>query len=70
MIVYKIGQLAKLRGLSARQLAAAAGISPNTAALLIKAKSHRDYNVSADVLDKICNVFGCRLKNILEYRKK
>lgn len=70
MITYKIGNMAKLRGLSARQLAVKAGISPNTAALLIKAKSHKDYNVCTDVLDKICNTLECSLKDILEYRRK
>ncbi|MFA4971617.1 MAG: helix-turn-helix transcriptional regulator [bacterium] len=70
MIKYKIGNMAKSKGFSARRLADAAGVSPNTAALLIKAKNHKDYNVCTDVLDKVCTVFGCRLDDILEYRKR
>jgi DNA-binding Xre family transcriptional regulator len=69
MITYKIGIMAKTKGFSARKLATAAGISPNTAALLIKARSHKDYNVCADVLDKVCAVLNCRLHDILEYRR-
>lgn len=70
MIKYSIGKLVKKKGLSARGLAAKAGISPNTAALLIKAKSHEDYNVTADVIDRICYVLGCRVEDILEHKKE
>lgn len=70
MIKYKIGKMADQRGFSARGLAKEAQISPNTVAMLMKAKTHKDYNVCADVIDKICRVLKCKLGDLLEYKKK
>ncbi len=70
MIRYKIRNLAIKQGYSARKLAAEAGIGHNTAALLMKAKTHEDYNVSVDILDKVCRVLRCQPSDILEYKKR
>lgn len=69
MIKYKIGDMLKKKGLSARALALKAGISPNTAALLVGAKTQKDYNVCADIMDKICMALDCHLEDILEFKK-
>jgi Predicted transcriptional regulator len=70
MIEYKIAEVLEKRGISARQLAAGCGIGHNTAALLAKAKSNYDYNVCADVLDRVCGYLGLGLGSLLRYRKK
>jgi len=70
MIKFKIGELVKQQGLSGRQLAIQAGISPNTAALLIKAKTHKDYNVSMDIIDKVCAVLKVQPANLLYFKNK
>lgn len=69
MIHYKIGKIVKKKGLSARQLAEAAKISPNTAALIIKAQTSKDYSIGADVMDKVCKVLKCQPGDLLEYKR-
>jgi len=69
MIKYNFKQVVKAKGLSARQLAALAGISPNTAALLVKAETHKDYNVSTEVLDRLCGALGVQLAQLIRYKK-
>lgn len=69
MIKYKICELANSKGYSARKLATEAGIGHNTAALLMKARTHHDYNVGADILDKLCHALKCQVGDILQYRK-
>jgi putative transcriptional regulator len=29
--------------------------------------NHRGYNPTADVLDKLCNYFGCRIEQLVEH---
>lgn len=69
MIKYNIGKVVKALSLSGRQFAKLAKISPNTAALLIKAESQKDYSVSTALLDRICAVLGKQPGNLLKYIK-
>lgn len=70
MIKYRIKEMVDKEGLSGRQFALKAGISHNTAALLIKAKSQKDYNVSIDVLDRVCRALKCQPKHLLKFEDK
>jgi DNA-binding Xre family transcriptional regulator len=69
MIRYKIGKYAKSKGYTARRLAKEAGIGHNTAALIMRAKTSKEYSVGADVLDKVCAVLKCQPGDILKYQK-
>ena len=34
---------------------------------LSKIANHRGYNPSADILDKLCSYFGCRIEQLVEH---
>lgn len=36
---------------------------------LSKLANHRGYNPSADILDKLCSFFGCRIEQLVEHVK-
>ena len=46
------------------EIANATGIHRMT---LSKLANHRGYNPSADVLDKLCTYFGCRIEQLVEH---
>ncbi|MQY52392.1 helix-turn-helix transcriptional regulator [Rhodocyclus tenuis] len=46
------------------EIAGATGIHRMT---LSKLANHRGYNPSADVLDKLCGFFGCRIEQLVEH---
>lgn len=64
MITYKFRKLFEESGKSLREIAKDVGVSHVTLARLAQAKSSNDYNVGADVLDKLSKYFEC--KNINE----
>lgn len=46
------------------EIAEATGIHRMT---LSKLANHRGYNPSADILDRLCNYFGCRIEQLVEH---
>jgi len=46
------------------EVAAATGVHRMT---LSKIANHRGYNPTADVLDKLCNYFSCRIEQLVEH---
>lgn len=46
------------------EIAAATGIHRMT---LSKLSNHRGYNPTADVLDRLCDYFGCRIDQLVEH---
>ncbi|MCA3002299.1 MAG: helix-turn-helix transcriptional regulator [Rhodocyclaceae bacterium] len=46
------------------EIAAATGIHRMT---LSKLSNHRGYNPTADVLDRLCEYFGCRIEQLVEH---
>jgi len=46
------------------EVAAATGIHRMT---LSKLGNHRGYNPTADVLDRLCSYFGCRIEQLVEH---
>lgn len=46
------------------EVANATGIHRMT---LSKIANHRGYNPTADVLDRLCNYFGCRIEQLVEH---
>jgi DNA-binding Xre family transcriptional regulator len=46
------------------EIAAAPGIHRMT---LSKLSNHRGYNPTADVLDRLCEYFGCRIEQLVEH---
>lgn len=46
------------------EIAAATGIHRMT---LSRLANRPDYNPTADILDKLCNFFGCRIEQLVEH---
>ena len=69
MIKYNIAKLIKKSGQSYRAIARATGISHPTLLRLANANSSKDYNVTVDVLEKLCVFFECNsIEDLIEYR--
>lgn len=51
------------RDMTKKQLMLAAGISKST-----MDKMSRSEHVSMDILDRICNYFGCSIEDVVEHR--
>lgn len=67
---YKFAEVIKKSELSYRRIAIDTGLSHPTIMRLAKAKSPGDYNVSADILERLCKYFGCKsLNELVEYRR-
>jgi DNA-binding Xre family transcriptional regulator len=52
------------RVITLTEVAGATGVHRMT---LSKVANHRGYNPTADVLDKLCNYFNCRVEQLMEY---
>jgi putative transcriptional regulator len=52
------------RVITLTEVATAMGVHRMT---LSKIANHRGYNPTADVLDKLCNYFGCRIEQLVEH---
>ena len=52
------------RVITLTEVAAATGVHRMT---LSKIANHRGYNPTADVLDKLCNYFSCRIEQLVEH---
>ena len=59
-----IAEIRQAKGLSIRQLAELCGVSAQN----ITKVEHGKYNVSVDILGKICEALGCRIDIIEEER--
>lgn len=67
---YKFSEIIEKSGLSYRRIAIDTRLSHPTIMRLAKAKTPDDYNVSADILERLCKYFGCKsLNELVEYRK-
>ncbi len=52
------------RGITMIEIAKATGVHRLT---LAKVANHRGYNPTADVLDRLCNYFNCRIEQLVEH---
>jgi DNA-binding Xre family transcriptional regulator len=52
------------RVITLTEVAGATGVHRMT---LSKIANHRGYNPTADVLDKLCNYFSCRIEQLVEH---
>ena len=52
------------RVITLTEVARATGVHRMT---LSKVANHRGYNPTADVLDKLCDYFGCRIEQLVEH---
>ena len=52
------------RVITLTEVASATGVHRMT---LSKIANHRGYNPNADVLDKLCTYFGCRIEELVEH---
>ena len=52
------------RGVTLIEIAAATGVHRMT---LSKLANHRGYNPTADMLDKLCTYFHCRIEQLVEH---
>jgi len=68
MITYRIQELTEKKGISARELARLTGLSHSTCASLVKAKTSSEFNISLQVVDKLCAALNCKPTNILVYK--
>ena len=60
MIKFKFSGLIENTGLSYREISKLTGVSHVTLMRLAKAKSHLDYNVTVDILEKLSRYFKCK----------
>ena len=54
----RVADIRQMKGLSIRQLAELSGVSAQN----ITKIEHGRYNVSIDILGKICKAFGCKVE--------
>ncbi len=57
-------EFAQGRVITLVEIAEATGIHRMT---LSKLSNHRGYNPTADVLDRLCDYFGCRIEQLVEH---
>ena len=60
-------EFAQGRVITLVEIAEATGIHRMT---LSKLSNHRGYNPTADVLDRLCDYFGCRIEQLVEHLPK
>ncbi len=75
MIQYTFNKLLKKSGLSYRGLAEemekrGIGVHYMTLFQLSKAKTHKDYNLCAETIERICAYFRCQPNDVMRYVKK